>query len=296
MRTVWACEIEPSARAIYSARLGGGRFDADIREARNLPPIDILTGGFPCQDLSVAGKRGGLAGSRSGLFFELARILAESRPEWFVFENVPGLLSSNSGRDMGVVLSTLVELGYGVAWRILNAQFFGVAQRRRRVFLVGHSSGDERRAAAVLFEPAGMRGNPSPKRAARGDASAFSVGGFGGYHEGIGTLRKEGGDIGGGSETLVTGTLGTAHARNRGLGQANEGDLVVAGALQRPIGGHRIDAEGARDNQLVVEPAAVAFNWQAGGSSDYVGGRNAYTDARSRCQTPAVLARQRRQK
>lgn len=161
-KTVWACEIEPSARAIYQHHFGDVRFDRDIRESTGLPPIDILTGGFPCQDLSVAGKRGGLShadgtATRSGLFFELVRILEESRPTWFVFENVPGLLSHDAGRTMGIILSTLVECGYGVAYRVLNAQFFGVAQRRRRVFLVGHSGGDELRAAAVLFEPQGVR-------------------------------------------------------------------------------------------------------------------------------------------
>jgi DNA (cytosine-5)-methyltransferase 1 len=161
--TVWACEIEPSARAIYSARLGhdGLRFDTDIRESQDLPRIDILTGGFPCQDISIAGKRRGLAGKRSGLFFELVRILEISRPAWFVFENVDALLSSNYGRDMGVVLSSLVECGYRVAWRILDSQFFGVAQRRARCFLVGHSA-DVRYPAAVLFEQeSGCRNSPA---------------------------------------------------------------------------------------------------------------------------------------
>src|SRR6185436_8977083 len=188
--TAWACEIEPAARSIYSARLGhdGLRFDADIRESRNLPRLDILSGGFPCQDLSVAGKRAGLAGSRSGLFFQLVRILEESRPEWFVFENVPGLLSSNGGRDMGVVLSSLVECGYGVAWRILNAQFFGVAQRRRRVFIVGHSSGDERRAAAILFEREGMR-RDSPEKRKAGNSAAFAFAGC--AREGDNSARRD---------------------------------------------------------------------------------------------------------
>ena len=153
--TVWAAENDKSARAIYESRLGhpGLRFDSDIRDSRAIPAIDILTGGFPCQDLSIAGKRAGLAGERSGLFFELVRLLQESKPEWFVFENVPGLLSSNKGRDMALILDSLVECGYGVAYRVLNAQFFGVAQRRRRVFLVGHSCGEWKRAASILFEP-----------------------------------------------------------------------------------------------------------------------------------------------
>jgi DNA-cytosine methyltransferase len=100
----------------------------------------LLCGGFPCQDLSVAGKRAGLAGDRSGLFFEFARIIESVRPGWLLIENVPGLLSSNGGRDFGVVLGTLADLGYGVAWRIVDSRFFGVPQRRRRVFIVGAKS------------------------------------------------------------------------------------------------------------------------------------------------------------
>jgi DNA-cytosine methyltransferase len=99
--------------------------------------VDLLCGGFPCQDVSVAGQRRGLAGSRSGLFHEFARIAGTLRPRWLLVENVPGLLSSNGGRDFGVVLGTLADLGYGLGWRVLDSRFFGVPQRRRRVFVVG---------------------------------------------------------------------------------------------------------------------------------------------------------------
>jgi DNA (cytosine-5)-methyltransferase 1 len=124
----------------------------DVRDVRrkHLKSVDVVCGGFPCQDVSVAGRRAGLAGERSGLWFEFHRIIAESNPRWVVIENVPGLLSSNAGRDFAVILRGLVECGYGVAWRILDAQYFGVAQRRRRVFVVG-SLGNGR-AAQVLFE------------------------------------------------------------------------------------------------------------------------------------------------
>jgi site-specific DNA-cytosine methylase len=121
--------------------------------AKSSPPAgpdDLLCGGFPCQDLSVAGQRAGLAGDRSGLFFEFARIIDAFRPRWVLVENVPGLLSSNGGRDFGVVLGTLADLGYGVGWRILDSRFFGVPQRRRRVFIVGaRADGDPRAAADV---------------------------------------------------------------------------------------------------------------------------------------------------
>jgi len=101
------------------------------------PANGIITGGFPCQDLSVAGKRAGLAGSRSGLFWEICRILDETKSQTFIVENVPGLLSSNDGRDMAIVIGALVERGYRLAWRVLDAQYFGIPQRRRRVFIVG---------------------------------------------------------------------------------------------------------------------------------------------------------------
>ena len=118
----------------------------------------IIVGGFPCQDLSVAGKRAGLAGGRSGLFWEICRILDETKTKWFVLENVPGLLSSNDGRDMGTVIQALVERGYGVAYRILDAQYFGVAQRRRRIFIVGCLGDNGRAPAEVLALIEGMRG------------------------------------------------------------------------------------------------------------------------------------------
>ena len=101
------------------------------------PSNGIITGGFPCQDLSVAGKRAGLGGARSGLFWEICRLLDETRAQNFILENVPGLLSSNGGKDMAVVVEALVERGYRIAWRVLDAQHFGVPQRRRRVFIVG---------------------------------------------------------------------------------------------------------------------------------------------------------------
>ena len=132
--------------------------------------IDLLTGGFPCQDLSVAGKRRGLAGERSGLFFEFARIADELRPSWLLVENVVGLLSSANGRDMGVVLSTLAEIGYGLSWRVVDARYFGVPQRRRRVFIVGCLGDDGERAVRALG--AGGEGNLEAGKCSWQDASA----------------------------------------------------------------------------------------------------------------------------
>lgn len=116
--------------------------------------VDLVVGGSPCQSFSIAGNREGLAGE-SGLMFEYIRAVRELRPRWFVWENVPGALSSEGGAAFGQLLAEMDELGYGLAWRVLDAQFFGVAQRRRRVFLVG-SLGDMR-AAEVLFERESLR-------------------------------------------------------------------------------------------------------------------------------------------
>ena len=132
---------------------GGQLIDAGFDPANG-----IITGGFPCQDLSVAGRRAGLAGNRSGLFWEICRLLKETQTQSFILENVPGLLSSNNGRDMGVVIRALEECGYSVAWRVLDAQYFGVAQRRRRVFIIGHLGNDWRTLAKVLDIAEGSRG------------------------------------------------------------------------------------------------------------------------------------------
>jgi DNA (cytosine-5)-methyltransferase 1 len=127
--------------------------------------IDVLVGGTPCQSFSVAGLRKGLADPRGNLMLIFLAIAAKFKPRWIVWENVPGVLSSNGGRDFGSFLGGLEELGYGWAYRVLDAQYFGVAQRRRRVFVVGYL-GDWRAAAAVLFEPESVRGDSAPSREA----------------------------------------------------------------------------------------------------------------------------------
>jgi DNA (cytosine-5)-methyltransferase 1 len=122
------------------------------------PKRGIITGGFPCQDLSVAGKRAGLQGNRSGLFWEIVRLLTETKAENFILENVPGLLSSNDGRDFAVVLSALDDIGFDVAWRVCDAQFYGVPQRRRRVFIVGCLRGSRGTPEEILAISEGRAG------------------------------------------------------------------------------------------------------------------------------------------
>lgn len=177
------------------------------------PRGGIITGGFPCQDLSVAGKRKGLGGSRSGLFWEICRLLDETKAENFILENVPGLLSSNNGRDMAAVIEALVERGYRVGWRVLDAQYFGVPQRRRRVFIVGclgTGGGTPEEILAIgesrarYLEASKSKGKDSARKTATGAGiSSFTGTSFAQYAEGIGTLKASGGDLGGGSETLL---------------------------------------------------------------------------------------------
>lgn len=128
---------------------------------------DVVVGGSPCQSFSVAGNRTGLAGA-SGLMWEYVRAVRELRPRWLVWENVPGALSSTGGDDFGCLLRSLDELGYGLAWTVLDAQYFGVAQRRRRLFVVGSlGDGGAERACEVLFDSDCMRGNPPTGREKR---------------------------------------------------------------------------------------------------------------------------------
>ena len=172
---VASVEIDKKARGVLARHFPNAQLFSDVtevtggqlRDAGFVPDDGIVTGGFPCQDLSVAGRRAGLAGGRSGLFWEIVRLAAELEPRWLILENVPGLLSSNGGRDMGIVLGALGELGYGFAYRVLDAQYFGVAQRRRRVFIVGCLGDDGSAPSEVLALREGVRGNPAPSREAR---------------------------------------------------------------------------------------------------------------------------------
>jgi DNA (cytosine-5)-methyltransferase 1 len=241
---VASVEIDKKCQEVLAHRFPSSKLFDDVTTVKGsdligagfTPSRGIITGGFPCQDLSVAGKRAGLAGARSGLFWEIARIVEETQTEYAILENVPGLLSSNNGADFAVVLGTMADLGYSVAWRVLDAQYFGVPQRRKRVFIACRraSSGS---AGEILFKSEGLRRNPAPSQSQGQDSTsslARSFGqssfagytegpatitatsykrpednvvvtpsSFGGYTEGVGTLRANGGDLGGGSENLV---------------------------------------------------------------------------------------------
>ena len=166
VKVVASVEWDKNAQNVLRKQFPNAQVFGDIQgvtgeqlRAAGFNPIDgIITGGFPCQDLSVAGKRAGLAGSRSGLFWEICRLLDETRTQTFILENVPGLLSSNNGRDMAVVIEALVERGYRIAWRVLDAQYFGVPQRRRRVFIVGCLGNQGRSPEEILAIAEGRAG------------------------------------------------------------------------------------------------------------------------------------------
>jgi len=165
---VFFSEIDAFPNAVLKRHYPNVPNYGDMTKFKEWPheSIDLLVGGTPCQSFSVAGLRKGLADPRGNLALVFLAIVDRLRPNWVVWENVPGVLSSEGGRDFGSFVGGLGQLGYGWAYRILDAQFFGVPQRRRRVFVVGHL-GDWRCAAAVLFERDSLQGNPPPSREAR---------------------------------------------------------------------------------------------------------------------------------
>ena len=161
-------EIEKFPSAVLAHHYPNVPNWGDMTKFKDWPDanLDVLVGGTPCQSFSVAGLRKGLDDPRGNLMLTFGAIAKRYRPQWLVWENVPGVLSSNGGRDFGAFLGMLAELGYGFSYRVLDAQYFGVAQRRRRVFVVGYL-GDWHRAAAVLFERHSLSGHPAPSRQAR---------------------------------------------------------------------------------------------------------------------------------
>ena len=208
---VWASEIEPYPIRVTTKRLPYMRHYGDVSaiNGADVEPVDIITFGSPCQDMSVAGKRAGLDGERSGLFYQATRIIKEMRratngkyPRWAVWENVPGAFSSNKGEDFRAVLEELISVagsalggadvtiprprkwehagvvlgdGFSIAWRQLDAQFWGVPQRRKRIFLVCDFASES--AGDVLFKSEGLSGyTPQGFRAWEGAACCIEEG------------------------------------------------------------------------------------------------------------------------
>lgn len=254
MECAWQCEIEPFPVRVLERHWPGVTRYGDIREVDTdaIERVDLICGGFPCQDLSVAGKRAGLAGERSGLFFEFIRIADAVAPKWVLIENVPGLLSSNKGEDFAVVLEHLTGFRPAVpdkwrnsgictgpkrtaVWRVLDAQYFGVAQRRRRVFIVA-SAGDGRRAAEVLLEPESGAGDSPPSRSAGAHIAASLTAGIG--PSGPAGRRRED-DVNLVTQAL-TGTFANGGADDN---KAQAGFLIPAVSRALTTSNQRIDVE-----------------------------------------------------
>lgn len=270
MKPAWFCEIEPFPSAVLAHHHpevpNYGDFVPLIAKDHPRASVAVLVGGTPCQAFSIAGLRGGLADPRGNLALAFVALVDALRPSWVVWENVPGVLSSNGGRDFGSFLGALGELGYGWAYRILDAQHFGVAQRRQRVFVVA-SPGDWTRPAQVLFEPEGVQWD-SPPRRETGAGVARGV---------AGRVGCSSGEDGNGS--AVSARDGSVEAY--GGGNAT-GPVAVAVATACNAGGQkRLDFE---TETFVVH----AFNWQSGGDCRGLDLRPT-TGALSKMQTPAVI-------
>jgi DNA (cytosine-5)-methyltransferase 1 len=222
----WHAEIEKFPSAVMaqqhpdSINLGDVTANDFCERAAAIARPDTIIFGSPCQSYSIAGKRLGLDDPRGNLALVALGIVARLAPRWFVFENVPGLLSSSEGSDFGIFLRTVDELGYSGAWASLDAQHFGLAQRRERLFFVGHS-GDWRYPAAVLFEPESVCGDSPPRReTGKGIATTIAA------------RTKGGGDLG----TDFDCDGGLIGYNNTGQGWWTEGE-VAAGIRDASAGG-----------------------------------------------------------
>jgi DNA (cytosine-5)-methyltransferase 1 len=221
--------------------------------------VDLWCGGFPCQDLSVAnqGKRKGLEGDRSGLFYEFARLIKDRKPRWIILENVPGLLNSHQGEDFRCILTELDELGYGISWRVLDAKYFGTPQRRRRVYIVG-SYGDLS-SARVLFEEGAVRvmdkqglgekfSSPGRIKQRNRNANLFSI-----QHASIGRKASAGPQAKGFRNDGETYTLDSRGSADVVCSTLNAFRVRKTSGLSKGLDGNRYRAVGNAVNVSVIE-------------------------------------------
>lgn len=318
-RDAGSAQREGSAVADRERAQERGGTDGQGRRRTDGVDLGVLFGGFPCQDVSVAGRRAGLSGERSGLWFEFHRIARELRPRWVVIENVPGLLSSGgspvlsglvlyrrrlaarwaggaprghsdqllereldraiaaarravAGLDLRVVVAGLTELGYGVAWRILDARYFGVPQRRRRVFIVG-CLGNESAAAAVLAVREGGGGDPPPSGAARevvaatvtGSARTAGAGGDPADNLIAGTVRSH---PRAGSNSLGGVTLAHSLRAQGNASHREDSDTYVVGTLDAHEGSKWGSNQWVQSGQAVI--GTITSNWSKGAGNTQV--------------------------
>ena len=268
-------EIEPFPSAVLAHHYPNVTNYGDMTKYKEWSldgSVDLIVGGTTCQSFSVAGLRKGMDDPRGNLALVYCGMLDHFRPKWFVWENVPGVLSSSGGRDFGSFLGALAQLGYGFAYRVLDAQYFGVAQRRRRVFVVGYL-GDWRPPAAVLFERGSLRRDTAPSRASGQEPSAFFESSLAQYKPGDigGTLKASGGVLGGGSETFLTQKVYETHPADSRVKEMGDTCQTVTSRwgtgggnvpLVEAIGFTQCDA--ARDVGLEVSPTL-----RSGGNGGY---------------------------
>jgi DNA (cytosine-5)-methyltransferase 1 len=267
-------EVEPFPSAVLAHHYPNTPNWGDMTKFQEWPDADVnvLVGGTPCQSFSIAGLRKGMADPRGNLALTFLAIAAKYSPSYIVWENVPGVLSSNGGRDFGAFLAGLGQCGYGWAYRVLDAQYFGVAQRRRRVFVVGHL-GDWRRAAAVLFERHSLSGHPAPSRKAGEEVAVSPTIRAGGN-------RPPGTDVDTCDSLIVASTGQISHCLNAGgMGRQDyETETLVTHA--RPIVfdttqitsaanfSNRRPGEACHPLAAGAHAPAVAFEWQRGATQN----------------------------
>lgn len=259
--TRWQCEIDPHARAVLKRHWPDVPCYEDVTTMNGamVPPVDIITFGSPCQDLSVAGRRGGLAGERSGLFHEAVRLIAEMReatngryPTLAVWENVVGAFSSNAGRDFAAVLDSLAGIGaVAIGHRVLDAQYFGVPQRRRRIFLVADFGGHRAAEILALAESGGR--HPQTSRTPGQDPATRAT-------AGVGAVGLD----------SIAGTLGTKG--NGGGGRTTDldsaGAYVLGDTIAKPLGAKEQGYRNDLDNTTFVLSSGIASTLGAAATYD----------------------------
>lgn len=264
-------EIERFPSAVLGTHFPGVPNLGDMNQYRSWTiergSIDVLVGGTPCQSFSVAGLRKGMADPRGNLALVYLGVADHLRPRWIVWENVPGVLSSNKGRDFGSFLGALGKLGYGWAYRVLDAKHFGVPQRRRRVFVVGYL-GDWRRAAAVLFERESLRGDSAPSRSQRKEVAKTLRGRAQASH------RED-------SDNYIAGALTGRVDRGGANSEGNDNHLVSHTLTKRydssedgcgrgvTLVAHSLNAKGGSGRSDGESETFVAFDCKAGGKTSF---------------------------
>ncbi|WP_421572298.1 DNA cytosine methyltransferase [Slackia exigua] len=264
-------EIDPFPCAVLAERFPEVPNLGDVKEIkwkRYRGQVDLAVGGSPCQSFSIAGKREGLDGA-SGLMWEYVRCVREVRPRWLLWENVPGALSSSRGEDFRCLLDSLGDLGYGLAWRVLDAQFFGVAQRRRRLFVVGCLGAEP--PVQILFEPGSLSGDFETGRKERARIAARSGGGS--YAAGFCNPAVKAGSIGYRIEQHPTLRAGSNLASTRAVLRVSSGQ-DSPGIKQTTYACESVYCVGDATSKAAVDED-IAGTLKVGGSPGYISAKTA---------------------